>query len=55
MTHVPFLIAGWGVSLAACALYAMSVMRRAKRLSTLVPAERRRWMTGDDSDVIVES
>lgn len=55
MTHVPFLIAGWGVSIVASALYALSVMRRAKRLSALVPAERRRWMTGDDSDVIGES
>jgi len=55
MTHVPYLIAGWGISIAACALYAMSVMRRAKRLSELVPLERRRWMTGGDSDVIGET
>jgi len=55
MTHVGYLIAGWGISLAACALFAMSVMRRARRLSALVPPERHRWMTGQDADVIGES
>lgn len=55
MTHLGFLVAGWGISLAAFAIYALSVMRRAKRLATLVPPERVRWMTGDDADVIGES
>lgn len=55
MTHVPYLIAGWGISLVAIALYAVSVLRRAKRVAALVPVERRRWMTGGDADVIGES
>jgi len=55
MTHVPYLVAGWGISLFGCAAYAASVMRRAKRLSATVPVERRRWMTGGDSDVIGET
>ncbi len=55
MTHVPYLIAGWGISIAAVSLYAFSVMRRAKRLAALVPVDRRRWMTGDDADIIGES
>ena len=55
MTHLGYLIAGWGISLGACGLYAFSVMRRARRLSALVPPERIRWMTGDDADVIGES
>ena len=55
MTHLGFLVAGWGISLVACAIYAVTVMRRAKRLSALVPPERARWMTGDDADVIGES
>jgi len=55
MTHVGFLVAGWGITLVAGAIYAMSVMRRAKRLAALVPPERRRWMTGNDADVIGES
>lgn len=55
MTHVPYLLAGWGISIGAVTLYALSVMRRAKRLAALVPAERQRWMTGGDADVIGES
>ena len=55
MTHVPYLIAGYGISIAACALYAISVTRRAKSLAAKVPAERARWMTGNDADVIGES
>ena len=55
MTHVPFLIAGWGIALVTVALYSISVMRRARRLSKLVPVERQRWMTGNDSDFIGES
>ena len=55
MTHVPYLLAGYGISIAAIALYAISVMRRAKRLTAKVPVERARWMTGGDSDVIGES
>jgi len=55
MTHVGFLIAGWGIVLVACAIYAVTVMRRAKRLAALVPPERVRWMTGNDADVIGES
>ncbi len=55
MTHVPYLIAGWGISLVVIALYAASVMRRSKRLAALVPVDRRRWMTGGDADVIGES
>ena len=55
MTHVPYLVAGYGLSIVAIALYAMSVMRRAKHLAAKVPAERSRWMTGNDADVIGES
>lgn len=55
MTHVGFLVAGWGITLVASAMYAVTVMRRAKRLAALVPPERIRWMTGDDADVIGES
>jgi hypothetical protein len=55
MTHVGYLIAGWGVAFAVFALYAVSVMRRAKKLAAKVPAERARWMTGKDADVIGES
>lgn len=55
MTHIPFLIAGWGVVFVACAIYAVSVIRRARKVGARVPIERARWMTGKDSDVIGES
>lgn len=55
MTHVPYLVAGWGIAAITCALYAMSVTRRAKRVATRVPIERHRWMTGQDADIIGES
>ncbi len=48
MTYVGYLIAGWGISLGAIALYATSLMRRGKQLSARVPAERRRWISTDD-------
>ncbi len=55
MTHVPYLIAGWGVVFVAAGVYAISVLRRARRIGAKVPIERARWMTGKDSDVIGES
>ena len=55
MTHLPFLIAGWGIVFAVCGLYAMSVLKRARRVGAKVPVERARWMTGKDADVIGES
>ncbi len=55
MTHVGYLVAGWGIALSACAIYALSVMQRARRLSAQVPEERQRWMTANDADVIGES
>lgn len=55
MTHLGYLIAGWGIAFGACALFAFSVMQRAKRVAARVPVERRRWMTGQDADVIGES
>ena len=55
MTHLGYLIAGWAVVFVASALYAVSVIRRARRVAARVPVERARWMTGKDSDVIGES
>ncbi len=47
MTHLGYLIAGWGISLGAIAIYATALMRRGKALSAHVPADRRRWITTD--------
>ena len=48
MTHVGYLIAGWGIVGGVCATYAVVLVRRGRRLMTQVPAERARWMTSDD-------
>jgi len=45
MTHIGYLIAGWGISLGAIGLYAVSLIRRGKVLAARVPAENRRWIT----------
>jgi hypothetical protein len=43
MTHVGFLVAGWGIGLASLALYALRTVRRGRSLATRVPPEERRW------------
>ena len=48
MTHVGYLIAGWGIVLGAVALYSWSLMRRGRELSARVPADGQRWMTTPD-------
>ena len=48
MTHLGYLIVGWGTTLAVGALYTFTLLRRGRRLTARVPAERRRWMTADD-------
>lgn len=48
MTHLGYLIAGWGISLGAIGLYATSLLRRGRALSARVPADRRRWISTDD-------
>jgi len=48
MTHLGYLLAGWGVTIGVGAAYAGSLLRRGRRLSARVPADRRRWMTADN-------
>ena len=48
MTHVGYLVAGWGIVLAVLAVYGYSLLRRGRELAKAVPADRRRWMTTDD-------
>lgn len=45
MTHVGYLIAGWGIALGSMGVYAWSLMRRSRELAAQVPPERRRWIT----------
>lgn len=49
MTHLGYLLAGWGVSLGVGVLYAASLIRRGRRLSARVPADRRRWIDTGES------
>ena len=44
MTHLGYLIAGWGISLAVLGGYALRVVRRGRWLSALVPKGHRRWL-----------
>jgi len=48
VTHVGYLLVGWGVSLGALGFYALRVTRRGRRAAARVPADRRRWMAADD-------
>jgi hypothetical protein len=48
MTHLGYLIAGWGIPLVVLGIYAISLMRRGKALSARVPAERRRWISTNE-------
>lgn len=47
MTHLGYLLVGWGVSLGCGVLYAARLVLRGRDLSARVPAEHRRWMTSD--------
>ncbi len=48
MTHAGYIAAGWSVSAALLAGYAVMILLRGRRLSRRVTPRRRRWMTADD-------
>jgi hypothetical protein len=43
MTHVGYVAAGWGISLAVLGAYALRTVRRGRSLAAQVPPEDRRW------------
>jgi hypothetical protein len=43
MTHAGFVAAGWLGTAAVLGAYALSLLRRGRRLSRQVPAGERRW------------
>jgi hypothetical protein len=43
MTHVGYLVAGWGIGLASLGLYALRTVRRGRSLAARVAPEERRW------------
>jgi len=50
VTHLGYLLAGWGIALGVLAGYAVSVVRRGRALSGRVPSADRRWLTPPDGD-----
>lgn len=48
LTHLGYLIAGWGIPLVTIGLYAASLMRRSSAIQAQVPVDRQRWMSTDD-------
>jgi len=50
MTHLGYLIAGWGISLVVLGGYALRLAQRGRSLSALVPDERRRWLESPGND-----
>ncbi len=50
MTHLGYLLAGWGIVLGSGALYAIRLIVRGRRLGARVAPHRRRWMTAEDPD-----
>ncbi|HBX76222.1 MAG TPA: hypothetical protein DEG43_01110 [Acidimicrobiaceae bacterium] len=42
--QMTFVYSAWGVTAFAVGGYAVSVIRRGKKLSNQVPAEKRRWL-----------
>ncbi len=45
MTHLGYLLVGWGVTLGVIGLYSVNLIRRGRDLIGQVPADRSRWMT----------
>jgi hypothetical protein len=44
MSDTAYIVAAWAGTFAAVGLYAFSVIRRGRRLSRIVPQDKRRWL-----------
>jgi len=51
MTHLGYLIAGWGITLVVILVYLVSVFRRARSVASRVPPGRQRWMTSSENEI----
>ena len=49
MTHLGYLLVGWGATIGVGVAYAASLLLRGRRLSARVPVDRRRWMGTDEA------
>ena len=52
MTHVGYLVAGWGITFLVVGLYTFTLIQRGKRLAQRVPVEKQRWMSTREADRI---
>ncbi|HSL59437.1 MAG TPA: hypothetical protein VK866_16435 [Acidimicrobiales bacterium] len=43
MSHLPYVLVGWGIVLTTLGTYAARLVLRGRQLSRQVPPERRRW------------
>ena len=50
MTHLGYLLAGWGIALGVLSSYAFGLVRRGRGLSRRVPVTYRRWMQSPEAD-----
>ena len=52
MTHLGYLIAGWGSAFLLIGLYTVSLVQRGRRLAQRVPVGKQRWMSTREADRI---
>jgi len=50
VTHLGYLLAGWGITLVVFGLYGWAVVRRGRRMAGSVPEGERRWITSKGED-----
>ncbi len=48
MTHVGYLVAGWGSAFLIIGIYTWVLIQRGNRLAKRVPVEKQRWMSARD-------
>ena len=48
MTHLGYILAGWGISLGVIGFYARSVIMRGRVLTRQVRVDRRRWIDSEN-------
>ncbi len=48
MTHVGYLVVGWGGTVLVLGGYALFLIMRGRTVAASVPVSRRRWMTSED-------
>jgi len=48
MTHLGYLLVGWGLTIGSGVLYSVHLVRRGRTLAARVSTSRQRWMTADD-------